>query len=353
LLIETLRVRNVRNLGSVELAAHPRLNYLFGDNGAGKTSLLEAISVLSRGRSFRASQATELLGPNERSFQVYAAILGSNGSRHRLGLERSGSHWRGRIDGKDVAQLSQLSRMLPVVVMEPDSHLLVSGSPEVRRRYLDWGMFHVEHEFLDVARNFNRALKQRNAALRQNNPGLLDSIDEVFADWGEQLSIMRSRHSERLASGIGSIMNIISDSLEAVELNYQAGWRGDSFQAALQGRRERDLERGASGVGPHRAELEISISGRAAKTVLSRGEQKVLSAALLFLQADLMAGNGVQPILLLDDLGSEFDDDHFDRVLKNALESGSQVWLSGTARAPAKGAQKVFHVEQGNIRELV
>lgn len=351
--IETLQVQNVRNLARVELNAHPRLNYLFGENGAGKTSLLEALSILSRGRSFRTNQAMELLGPDGRTFRVFATARLRNGTEHRMGLERSGSHWRGRLDGQDVAQLSQLTRMMPLVVMEPDSHLLVSGAPEHRRRYLDWGMFHVEPEFLDTARRFNKSLKQRNAALRRGNIGVLESIDEVFAEWGGALSVMRERHCARIDSGMGALMSALSRSVKAVTLNYLPGWKGGTLRECLAERRERDLDRGASSDGPHRAEMELLCDKKPVRSVFSRGEQKVLSAALLFSQARLLSSEGDRPVLLLDDLASEFDEEHFARVLNEAFESGCQVWLTGTSEPPEGNDRKVFHVEQGTIRELV
>mgnify|MGYP000735954327 FL=1 len=173
MLIRQITIENLRNLSSVAIEPHERLNFLFGDNGAGKTSVLEAITTLSRGRSFRTPQASELTGPDEPVFRVFAEIEDDQGQRHRAGLERSARHWRGRLDGADLRQLSQLTRILPTVLMEPDSHLLVSGAPEVRRRYLDWGVFHVEHGFLETWRAYARALKQRNSALRHQHIDLL------------------------------------------------------------------------------------------------------------------------------------------------------------------------------------
>ena len=168
MILRKVQVENFRNLQQVEIRPHPALNYFHGNNGAGKTSILESLVVLSRGRSVRTTQAAELVGPGSDTFRVFALAETGSGIEHRLGLERSGKRWRGRKDGADLSQLSQLTRCLPLVLMEPDSHLLVSGSPEVRRRYLDWGMFHVEPGFLDTWRNFSKSLKQRNAALRRN-----------------------------------------------------------------------------------------------------------------------------------------------------------------------------------------
>ena len=130
--IKTLQIENIRNLARVDIEPSPTLNILFGANGAGKTSVLESLVVLSRGRSFRTNQANELIGPEGNSFRVFAESSNHARKTIRLGLERSGKHWRARKNGDDLSQLSQLTRDLPLVLMEPNSHLLVSGPPEVR-----------------------------------------------------------------------------------------------------------------------------------------------------------------------------------------------------------------------------
>ena len=353
MIVRELQAGNFRNLEAIELRPHPRLNYLWGENGAGKTSVLEALVVLSRGRSFRTSQSIELVGPNGRAFHVFAETETEQGVRQRLGLERAGRHWRGRLDGRDLAQLSQLTRCLPLVLMEPDSHLLVSGPPEVRRKYLDWGMFHVEHAFLGDWRNYSRALKQRNAALRRGESEMLDSLDAVVAEQGERLGVLRRRHAEAVATRINRLMEDIGERFGPVELRYQDGWSTDSFLESLQDNRRRDLDRGVTGSGPHRADLALVTAGQAARVRLSRGEQKALAAALLLTQAEVLAETGTRPILLLDDLVSEFDEQHFDAVLARASASGAQLWLTGTQQPRLPGEHRMFHVKQGRVSELV
>ncbi|MBT8040633.1 MAG: DNA replication/repair protein RecF [Xanthomonadales bacterium] len=351
--ILNLHVENLRNLAAVTIEPDARLNHLYGSNGAGKTSVLEAISVLSRGRSFRTPHASELTGPEERAFRVFAQIRDPGGTEHRIGLERSSSHWRGRIDGSDVRQLSQLSKLLPLVVLEPDSHLLVSGPPDTRRRFLDWGMFHVERGFLEEWRAFSRALKQRNSALRAQHEDVLDSVDDVLARHGMRLDAMRKAHADQLSGKIDAALDALKARIQRVELSYLPGWKGESYAEALVARRSRDLDRGNTGVGPHRADLGIVCDGVTARTVLSRGEQKALAAAMLVTQAELMKEHGQQPVLLLDDLASEFDREHFDAVLTHVLSLGGQAWVTGTEKTPLNTPHSVFHVEQGAVQELV
>jgi DNA replication and repair protein RecF len=268
-------------------------------------------------------------------------------------LERSGKRWRGRKDGLDVSQLSELTRALPLVLMEPDSHLLVSGPPEVRRRYLDWGMFHVEPGFLEAWRNFSRALKQRNAALRKQQQSVLDSVDAVLAGHGERLSLYRRTHFESISTNINQILAELEPALSDISLEYQPGWSGTNYGATLKANRSRDLERGLTTSGPHRADIGMSSGTTPARAVLSRGEQKVLAAALVLTQAEQLAGVGERPLILLDDLASEFDGKHFRSVLHRALACEAQVWVTGTREGGSEQPCARFHVEQGIIREVV
>ena len=353
MLIRQITIENLRNLSSVAIEPHARLNYLYGDNGAGKTSVLEAITTLSRGRSFRTTQAAELTGPDELSFRVFAEIEDDRGQLHRAGLERSARNWKGRLNGSDLSQLSQLTRIIPTVLMEPDSHLLVSGPPEVRRRFLDWGVFHVEHDFLETWRAYARALKQRNAALRNQHLDLLDSLDEVLSKHGIRLTEQRSNYAEQISGRLQPSLDALKTRVQAVSLRYQPGWTGESLSDALKDRRQRDIDRGQTGSGPHRADLVLYCGSSLARTVLSRGEQKAVAAALLLNQAELLKSAGKQPVLLFDDLVSEFDQEHFEVVLRKALDYGGQVWVTGTERPDLPEPYKVFHVEQGTVEELV
>jgi DNA replication and repair protein RecF len=326
---------------------------LYGSNGAGKTSVLESIVVLSRGRSFRTTQAAELIGPAGKTFRVFAETEDNSKLTCRLGLERSRKNWRARKDGKDLSQLSKLTRVLPLVLMEPNSHLLVSGTPEMRRKYLDWGMFHVEHEFLQVWRRFSKILKQRNAALRLKQTELLDSLDIVFCELGVRLAKLRSAHSKSIAGKVQELLSELSSGLESVHMEYCDGWTRGTLAESLASGRDNDLFRGSTGSGPHRADIALVYREALARAILSRGEQKILAAALLLSQAEILAGHRKTPVLLLDDLASEFDDDHYESVLKRALQVGGQVWISGTRKKALAVDHKMFHVKHGDVKEMV
>jgi len=351
--IKELRVENLRNLAEVSLQPHNDLNLIVGDNGAGKTAIIESLVVLSRGRSFRTQQASELIGPEKNSFRVFAEAVNDNGKVHRLGLERSGKYWRARRDSADLTQISKLTRSLPIILMEPNSHLLVSGAPENRRKFLDWGVFHVEQGFLDIYRRYTRALKQRNSALRQNQAEVLDSLDALMCPLGIQLDILRKRHCESVSLKLRDLLSVLSPALKGIDIEYMNGWGADSYEEALYESRGRDMERGVTRLGPHRADMNLSTGKALARSVLSRGEQKIVSAGLLLAQSRLLNTKGEHPILLFDDLASEFDQVHFDNVLEVAMERGGQVWVSGTRIPPQSRQNKVFHVKHGDVREVL
>jgi DNA replication and repair protein RecF len=354
--VKSLNINNLRNINSTQIDFDPCLNCFIGDNGAGKTSILEALSVLSKGRSFRSGQVSSLIGPAKKSFQVVCKIKNRTGDIHQLGMERDAQTWFARHNGEDVSQLSELTQLLPYVLLEPNSHTLVSGPPDTRRKYLDWGVFHVEHTYLMLWRRYNRVLKQRNAALRQANKMVVESLDEQFVHLGERLHIARDNHAALLNSILEKQLSVFCETLEGVQLSYRKGWAGDSLEEAIQISNTRDIERGSTGPGPHKADLVLTLNGTPAKERLSRGEQKAMTAAMIIAQAQMISESGETPVLMLDDISSELDEVHLGQVLKAGVKLDAQILLTGTVLAPAikgcEGSCKVFHVKQGGVKPI-
>jgi DNA replication and repair protein RecF len=351
--VKSLNINNLRNIKSTRIEPDPCLNCFIGGNGAGKTSVLEALAVLSKGRSFRSGQISSLIGPEQENFQVITTVESESGNTHKLGMERHADRWSARHNGEDVTQLSELTHLLPHVLLAPVSHTLVSGPPDGRRKYLDWGVFHVEHSFLLLWRRYSRALKQRNAALRQANIPVIESLDPQLTHLGEKLHEARERHTKLLDQMLQQNLPLFNQTLEGVKLSYRKGWAGDSLANAIQLSMERDIERGSTSPGPHKADLYLTLNGAAARERLSRGEQKAMTAAMIMAQAELICNAGEKPILMLDDLSSELDGDHLAKVLQAGLDLGVQIWLTGTEMVPAieacRSGYTVFHVEHGEV----
>lgn len=359
MLISKLQIFNLRNLEQVEIAPHPSVNTFHGANGAGKTSVLESLCVLSRGRSFRSNKIRQLIGPSGPSLNVFAEIQAPSGTgadakgHTRLGLERSEQSWRARCDGADLKQLSELANSLAVVVMEPNSHELINGPPEVRRRYLDWGVFHVEPAYLEAWRRYARALRQRNAALRAGDADLLPGLESVLAVSGEAMTALRERYTGELSNHLVELIPELSPDLGRVTIEYRRGWTADSLAEALELQRKRDLERCSTQSGPHRADLSVKVEGRAVRDTASRGEEKILATALVLAQARRQCETGRTPVLLLDDLASEFDLVHFESSMRVGRSLGVQMWITGVDRIDPGCDHSRFHVEHGTVRKMV
>ena len=350
--LDQLSIAGLRNLAEVEIQPGPGLNWLEGPNGAGKTSVLEAIYLLARGRSFRSQRMVSVIQHGVEQLRVVAR---RRDNQRRLGMERSVAGWRGRIDGADCQRLSEFARALPLVLMEPDSHRLVDSGPEVRRQYLDWQLFHVEPHYLELWRRYARFLKQRNAALKAGAAdALLDAVDAPMVAAGEQLSRLRRRQVEAVAGQLDRLTDELRFRLPgSLRLRYRPGHPADEGLAeALAAFRERDRELGYTRRGPHRADLVLTCAERPAAEELSRGQQKLLALLLLLAHLRLVAqGATLAPILLLDDPVSELDGSHLETLLDWLGEQGIQVWV--TATVPCPRPARVFHVEQGEICPVV
>ena len=333
-------------------------NVLTGPNGAGKSSLIEAAFLLSHGRSFRARSRDALARHGSGGYSIFGEVFAA-GRRARVGLARNQGRLDARIDG-EVAPIGDLMRRTAVVCFEPGSHELVSGASEERRRYLDWGVFHVEHDFLPVWRRYQRGLKQRNALLRTDAaPFELEPWDIELATAALPLILMRERYFAAFRSHARTAFaSFLPELGEAEFVLSPAAATVDELLAALRARRDRDRARGHTGIGPHRADWTFTFGSAGRREHLSRGQEKLCALALALAQAKLFAEQrGEWPILCLDDLASEIDDEHLQRVVAVLDGLPVQVLLTGTAvpNGIARLTREVarFHVEQGRVERLL
>lgn len=353
--ISRLDLQDIRSIQQARLMPGPGLNLLVGENGAGKTSVLEALHLLGYGRSFRGRVRDGLIRTGAEALQVYAEWQDAANRPRRVGLRHTGSDWTGRLDGEDVAQLGDLCAAMAVITFEPTSHALVSGGGDPRRRFLDWGLFHVEHDYLGQWRRYVRALKQRNALLKARNAGAqLDAWDHEFAEAGEPLHRHRQTYMAALLPHLQAVTEQLLPSFGIAALDLQAGWKQSqmSLADALLLNRERDLALGHTGVGPHRADWRVDFVARPDREPYSRGQAKLVALACLLAQArQLHEARGEWPVILLDDFASELDSRHRQRVLDQLDNDGIQVFLSGVDTLPEITGKSVtmFHVEHGQI----
>ena len=358
MILTRLQIRQLRCLVAAEICPQPGLNVLVGANGAGKSSVVEAVHLLGYGRSFRGRVADGLIRTGAPHLEVYAEWLDRTGAPHRAGLRHAGSRWEARLDGAPAPSLTELCAQIAVVTFEPGSHDLIAGGAEHRRRYLDWGLFHVELDFLPQWRRYSRALKQRNVLLKSSPaPSALDPWDRELAEAGERLTRLRQDYLDQLEAFVAEQAQSFLSELGGVRLEFRPGWRREdvSLADALLLGRDRDVALGYTGIGPHRADWRVDFSGLPGKEALSRGQEKLTALACILGQASAFAArNGTWPLVCLDDLASELDLRHQAQVLDRLGRSQAQILLTGT-QVPeilrsGQAPFALFHVEQGNIR---
>ena len=349
--ISQLSLTDFRNLRSSTLDFNSRFNLISGDNGSGKTSLLEAIYVLCQAHSFRTHQLKQCINHDKTGFLLFGRF-----DNHKAGLAKNDKRLEIHVNGESIKRRSDLVRMTPINIVNADSFVLFEGAPQKRRAFIDWCMFHVEPGYVEKWRLFQHALRQRNRLLKSRQDlKLLDYWDQHLIEPSLGLSAMRRDYCKQLQDIIEVELREIMSGL-SLELEYQQGWADElCLDDAIKSNRERDIRSGFTNAGIHRDDLRFMSQGRNASEILSRGQSKRLCLALL-LAALKVVGKSRQNriILLIDDLHSELDSKAQSMVYKQFVEMDLQMFISNIdSAAPEVINQKefkLFHVEHGIIR---
>ncbi|MCH1492653.1 MAG: DNA replication/repair protein RecF [Luminiphilus sp.] len=354
--LESLYLDGIRNLSTQRLVFGQDTNLIAGPNGSGKSSVLEGVTLLSTGRSFRSPSVRPVI-QHGREHCVVQAQIRRGGTTLSIGIRRGrGGELTLKVDGNEVASLAEFAALLPTIVLDPSSIDLVVGPPEGRRRLIDGALFHVEQTFLEVWRRYQRVLRQRNAALRRGIMGAEDPWIGDLARTGSMLSEHRAQLVCRLTPVFREILCVLSDELATTELALRPGWdQAMSLAEGLTKSVDSDRAQGFTHVGPHRADLRLQWGGRPAAEVMSRGQLKLTMIALRLAQGRIMAEDGGgSPVYLVDDIAAELDVAHADKVCGLLQNNESQVLLTAVnspeaMRLYAGSAMNLFHVEQGCV----
>jgi DNA replication and repair protein RecF len=350
--LKSLTVEGLRCFERAELEPAAGLNLIVGKNASGKTSLLEAIFLLGRGRSFRAARREAII----REGSQHARVVARLGDGRILGVEVTRGGWTARAGGEPVLQLAQLASLLPVQLMDPEVHRLVQDGPGERRRYLDWATFHVKPGFLDTWRNYQRALRQRNAALKtRQGSAAIEPWELALAENGRVLDRLREETIVVLAEPVKQAAKRLLGA--ELRLEYRPGQpAGQDLAEALSSSRSRDVRAGMTQLGPHRADVALIIDDHRARGWVSRGQQKLVAAAMVLGQARLLAPLwGSQGVLLVDDPAAELDSDRCGKLLELISELPFQVFVTALEAEglPGLSAERTFHVERGSFTKVV
>lgn len=344
-----VRIGSFRCLDSVDLELSANYNLVYGRNASGKTSFLEALAFLGRGKSFRSATTREVVRRGEREFHVFAEIVDGE-QRFSVGIGGGGDGLDVRSSLGSAVSVADVARLVPLQVIDPDVHDLVAGGPDVRRRFLDWVTFHVEHAFVDCWRQFRRALRQRNGALKAGGAGL-GAWDRELSRLAEDVDDMRRAVFERLKPLMMEQSGVLLGG--GVDFVYQRGWPDEAILAELFTQTvERDYQYGSTQYGPQRAEIALKYDDRRARRMVSRGQQKLLASSMVLAATELVQSVlGKTMVLLLDDPAAELDGDSLSGLMQQAFGLGGQLVVTSLNPAlldfPAE--PKVFHVEHGKI----
>lgn len=358
-----LEVSCFRNLGAVGINLAPGLNTFYGDNGAGKTALLEAVHLLCRGRSFRTQKTQTLIQTGKDQLVVRGVIDDEARGTTTLAFSKDRqARTEMRLNGEAERRLSQVARLTPLQVMLPDIGELVFGPPAKRRSWLDWGTFHVKPSYLETLRKYLRAVKQRNALLKDHaGQQTLRPWHEEVARLGEVVTEDRLDYLDRLLPHFRAVLTELAPGLD-LDVEYRRGWGVDETLSNLLAESSaREVKYASTLWGPHRADVQIRADNSPASAVLSRGQGKLVASALQIGQASLLSESEQRStVFLIDDAGAELDVAHNARFFAVLERLGGQI-LATTTRYPSMVDEMidesvevdpdtaVFHVEHGRV----
>lgn len=348
----SISISDFRNLAIPECPLSPRFNVFTGDNGAGKTSILEALYFLGSAKSFRTPNAADVIAQGAACATVQATLF-DHPSSHALGIERGKNHLRLRLDQTDIPRVSRFIERVPVLALHPHSDELIVGAPEHRRKFLDRAAFYLYPDFFGLYSQFSRILKQRNAALKARQS--TDPWDELFLQASDALTLRRQETAQHLRAVAPEILARLNDQM-VVGFDYFPGFKGaESLGEALFRQRSREYELGTTLSGPHRGDLLFSLAGQPAKSTASRGQIKLLTTVMTLSVSQLWrAQQDKLAVLLFDDIFSEFDPRHADAILALLSSLDQQCVFSATTLNQLDyHFDVVFSVRAGQVASVV
>lgn len=367
-MIKEIYIENVRNISRAAINPSPILNVFIGDNGSGKSTVLEGLYLLSTGRSFRTVELTNLIKFETESILVRGKInqssKGNNDKTdgiHKLGFSFSRRKEKVvKIDGEKIRNSSELAKCLPLKFLSPLEGELIEGSPGLRRKYIDWLMFHVEQPvYLDTLKSFKTVLSNRNATLRKN-----DRAQEPY--WRKQFVNLSEELARITETKFTVFCNFLEEQLckvlpgKCFKIEFYKGWREDSsLESLLTGSIDTDFKAGSTRFGYQRSDLKIRIDDKPAAQVLSRGQMKLCAMVLQLAQIKYLKTElDIQCVVLIDDVIAELDDSNVCAIVDEFIKSDSQCFITSANEklADLLGREfgdffKLFHVEHGTIKE--
>jgi DNA replication and repair protein RecF len=353
-----LEIYSLRNIQRATIEPCSKINLITGENASGKSSLLEAIFILGRARSFRANHIKQVIQFDKQQLIVSGQTQQKNGNFCHLGIQLNSKSCEIRINQQD-SHKAELAYSLPVSLIHPKSYQLLDAGPQVRREFLDWGVFNNDDQFLAYWRKFKKILQQRNALLKAKQLNQINIWNAELVLYGLKVSNYRNEYLEKLEPIFFEICHFFLN-FNKIELKYISGWDdSEDFIHILENDLQKDIRYGFTHSGPQRCEFKVFVNDRLAKDFVSRGQLKLLMLALKLAQVKLINTEKNNFVcVLIDDLTAELDDLNKAKLLKYLSELNCQVFMSTTELSnfgdlSLLSDYKVFHVEHGDIQEII
>jgi DNA replication and repair protein RecF len=360
LTLDRISVRSFRNLGHVDLDLGPRFNVISGENGQGKTNLLDAVYTLATSRSFRGAKSEDVILHGESVASVRGGLTYAGMSREQsVGVERG--RRAVRVDGKRPRTLFEYAAHTPVVVFHPGDTALPAGSGAERRRLLDRVLLHLYPSGWDELESYRRASRERQRALYERGPQArdLDDWEALMVRHGLEVRRMRRDAASRVAAAAVPVFERIARGGSAFRAEYQPGAPedADAYREGLLRNRVVDSRRGSARVGPHRDDLGLFLEGKAVRGIASQGQHRLVVLALKAGEIEVIGSvRGMHPLLLLDDVSSELDEGRTSALFEFIGQRDGQVFLTTTrpglidTSASPRADRRDFHVTRGTVR---
>ena len=353
-----LDIYAVRNIQKESIILSPTINLIVGENASGKSALIEAIFILGRAKSFRSSTIKPVINFSQNHLIVSAQTIQANGSHLYLGVQLDGKNIEIHINQQIRQNRSDLAYALPLQLIHPKSYELLDAGSQIRREFLDWGVFNNDQNFLPVWRKFKKALSQRNALLKTKRLDQINVWDKELAYYGTIVDSYRQQYLEKFKPVFIEIIGRFL-ALEGIDLKLVSGWdTAKELSEVLIEDQDKDLRYGFTHSGPHRGDFQLLINNRLAKDFVSRGQLKLLVLSLKLAQVQLLANEQNQVgCILIDDFAAELDIINRAKLLRYLSEMACQVFITATEANDFGDLSqiknyKMFHVEQGTIKPV-
>ncbi len=335
MVIKTLSLKNFRNHSYLSYEFSPNLNVLTGPNAAGKTNVVESIYYLSLARSFRTTEDNELIQKGKEKAEIDAVVAeGELKRKIRIVITEAGKQVF--INGKTISKISELSNCMNVLLFEPKDVLMFKGSPKARRNFLDINLSKKSAPYLDYITRYNKVLKERNDLLKSGNvdPVLLETTTEMLVKLSGPIVSYRQMYVKDINDILIKITRALTGEEGKLEINYKPFVEyGKDFQKealeAFKRAEERDFHQKATTIGVHREDFSISLNGRDIGDFGSQGENRIVAIALKLSPYFLIEDKEKRPVIVLDDVMSELDLAHRQRLIK-FVKKFDQVFITAT-----------------------